>query len=65
MAKLDQKKAKIICPSCRGNGFIRVPYEIAKEEVHAQCETCDSEGEINADKADDVIIDTDGVHRLQ
>ena len=24
---------KAICPACKGNGFIRVPYELAKEEV--------------------------------
>ena len=35
---------KVICPDCGGNGFIRVPYEEAREEQHAQCETCKSEG---------------------
>ena len=42
-----EKNKKIICPDCGGNGFIRVPYEQAKEEQHAQCETCDSEGEVH------------------
>ena len=59
------KKTKIICPNCKGNGCVRVPYRLAKEEVTVQCGVCDSEGEIDADKADDIIIDSDGIHRLQ
>ncbi len=59
------KKNKIICPTCKGNGYIRVPYRLAKEEVTAQCGVCDSEGEINASQADDIIVDSDGIHRLQ
>ena len=59
------KKNKIICPTCKGNGFIRVPYRLAKEEVTAQCGVCDSEGEIDASQADDIIVDSDGIHRLQ
>ena len=59
------KKNKIICPTCKGNGFVRVPYRLAKEEVTAQCGVCDSEGEIDASQADDIIIDADGIHRLQ
>ena len=55
MAK--SKKTKIICPTCKGNGFIRIPYRLAKEEVTAQCGVCDSEGEIDADKADNIIVD--------
>ena len=31
----------------------------------AQCGVCDSEGEIDADKTDDIVIDSDGFHRLQ
>ena len=42
------KKNKIICPTCKGNGFVRIPYRLAKEEVTAQCGVCDSEGEIDA-----------------
>jgi DnaJ-class molecular chaperone len=60
-----QKKNKIICPTCKGNGYVRIPYRLAEEEVTAQCGVCDSEGEIDANKADDIIIDADGIHRLQ
>ena len=28
-------KHKIFCPKCKGNGFYRVPYAQAGEEVHA------------------------------
>jgi hypothetical protein len=46
-------------------GFVRIPYRLAKEEITAQCGVCDSEGEIDADKADGIIVDSDGIHRLQ
>ena len=60
-----QNKIKIFCPKCKGNGCYRVPYHEAMEEVHAQCGVCDSEGEIYPDEIDDIIIDADGIHRLQ
>ena len=44
MAKL--KKASIalhICPTCKGNGYIKVATEMG-DTVH-QCWDCDSEGE--------------------
>ena len=59
------KKNKIICPTCKGNGFVRIPYRLAKEEITAQCGVCDSEGEIDATEVNDIIIDSDGIHRLQ
>ena len=61
----SKKKTKVICPNCKGNGFIRVPYRLAKEEVTAQCGVCDSEGEIDANEVDNIIIDSDGIHTLQ
>jgi len=59
------KTNKVPCPSCKGNGYVRVPFELAKEEVVVQCGVCDSEGEIDASQADDIIVDSDGIHRLQ
>tara|TARA_R100001086_G_scaffold78103_1_gene37839 strand:- start:409 stop:594 length:186 start_codon:yes stop_codon:yes gene_type:complete len=38
--------AKKICEVCKGNGFVRVPYDIAKEEQWANCDFCNSQGEI-------------------
>ena len=61
----SKKTKRIICPHCKVNGFIRVPYQLAKEEVHAQCGVCDSEGEVDANEVDNIIIDSDGIHRLQ
>jgi DnaJ-class molecular chaperone len=63
MAK--SKKNKIICPTCKGNGFVRVPYQLAKEEVHANCGVCDAQGEVDPNEIDNVIVDADGIHRLQ
>ncbi len=63
MAKL--KKHKVICPTCKGNGYVRIPYRLAKEEITAQCGVCDSEGEIDATEVDNIIIDSDGIHTLQ
>jgi len=63
MAK--SKKDKIICPTCKGNGFVRVPYKLAKEEVHTNCGVCDAEGEVDPHEVDNIIIDADGIHRLQ
>ena len=61
----SKKTKKVICPNCKGNGFVRVPYQLAKEEVHAQCGVCDSEGEIHAEERNDIYVDVDGIHRLQ
>ena len=67
MAKL--KKNKIICPECKGNGYVRIPYKLAKEEVTAQCGVSDSEGEVDSKDIDGIVVDCDGinykVHRLQ
>ena len=61
----SEKKTKIICPVCKGNGFVRVPYKLVKEEQHAQCGICESEGDVYADEVDGIIVDSDGIHRLQ
>ena len=63
MAK-SKKETKVICPVCKGNGFIRIPYRLTKEEVTAQCSVCNSEGEINAEERDDIYVDSDGIHML-
>ena len=63
MAKSN--KNKIICPECKGNGYVRIPYQLAKEEVTAQCGVCDSQGEVDAESVDNIIIDSDGFHTIQ
>ena len=41
---------KAICPACKGNGFIRVPYELTRDEQWADCEVCKSQGELTYDE---------------
>ena len=40
------KPGFIICTQGKGNGFLRVPYKAAREEVTVQCDLCNSQGEI-------------------
>ncbi len=61
----DKKGKKVICPSCNGNGYIRIPYHLAREEQVAQCSVCKSQGEIDENTLDTIIVDADGLHRLQ
>ena len=63
--KDKSKGKKVICPSCNGNGFIKVPYRLAREEVVAQCNVCNSQGELDESALDSIYIDADGIHRLQ
>ena len=51
----------IICPNCKGNGFIKLVLEEGREHVVAQCPECDSEGEIYVDESEVVesYIDAD------
>ena len=53
----------IICPDCKGNGFIKAVLEEGREHVVLQCKTCDSEGEIYVDESEVIesYIDTDNV----
>tara|TARA_R110000796_G_scaffold209242_1_gene325593 strand:- start:15 stop:194 length:180 start_codon:yes stop_codon:yes gene_type:complete len=46
--------SKEICSECKGNGFIKVPYEQAKEEVFANCDNCNSQGEIKIIKESNI-----------
>ena len=51
-----EKQTKIICPTCKGNGFYRVPYSQAGEEVHAPCEDCERTGELVIDEKRQIPI---------
>jgi DnaJ-class molecular chaperone len=66
MEKQDQKKNNI-CPRCKGNGYIRIPnksVEQTGESITVSCTMCKSQGEID-DPNDTIIIDADGIHRMQ
>jgi len=62
MAK--SSKNKVICPVCKGNGYVRIPYRLTKDEVTAQCGVCESEGEIHENEVDNIYMDSDGIHSL-
>ena len=47
--KMANKRVKIICPTCKGNGFYRVPYHLTHEETIAQCDDCDRQGHLFID----------------
>ena len=45
MAKLKKTRVSLhICPTCKGNGYLKISTEDKEETVH-QCWDCDSEGE--------------------
>ena len=45
----DLKTRKVICSVCKGNGFVRVPYEQTYEEMWADCDFCKNQGEIEVE----------------
>ena len=51
----------IICPDCKGNGYVKLVLEEGREHVVAQCVRCESEGEIYVDESEVVesYIDAD------
>jgi DnaJ-class molecular chaperone len=53
----------MICPNCKGNGYIKLVLEEGREHVVAQCPACDSEGEIYVDESEvvDNYIDADHI----
>ena len=61
MAKLKLKQVRRhICPTCRGNGFIKIINAEDRESYVHQCWDCDSEGEFyETVESDNLIGDTD------
>ena len=51
----------MICPDCKGNGYIRALIEEGRESITMQCKTCDSEGEIYVDESEviELYLDDD------
>ena len=60
----------IICPNCKGNGYVKLVLEEGREHIVAQCVECDSEGEIYVDESEviesyiDVNTTPDDDHKL-
>ena len=46
----------IDCPTCKGPGFYRVDYALAKEEVHARCDDCEGKGKLEDEKKKEIKI---------
>ena len=58
MEKLKKAKVTItICPTCKGNGYLKVATE-GKDTVH-QCWDCDSEGEFYVHEPEAIQPDSD------
>jgi len=49
----DLKTRKVICSVCKGNGFVRVPYEQTYEEQWADCTFCNNQGEVEEEIKED------------
>jgi len=43
---IKMEKNKTICPKCKGNGYVRFLVEEGREEIIADCNKCDNQGEI-------------------
>ena len=66
MVKPNKNNIKI-CPRCKGNGYIKIANKSVDQigqSITMQCPMCNSQGEID-DPNDTIIIDADGLHRLQ
>ena len=63
---MDQlKPKKVICPNCKGNGYVKLPQKMPNKERVAQCMVCNSNGEMDEDKINSIYVDADGIHRVQ
>ena len=65
MVKLKESKVrKIICPTCRGNGFVSIKHFNDSETYTHQCWDCDSEGEFYETVENDNDIDDGPTNKL-
>ena len=57
MAKLKKTRVSLhICPTCKGNGYLKISTEDKEETVH-QCWDCDSEGEFYVHEPETIFTD--------
>jgi len=62
---MENKTKQVICPRCSGNGYFKIKESVERPvEKVVQCTMCDSQGEIDEEKADSIVIDSDGMHRM-
>ena len=56
MANSKKVKRVYICPTCKGNGYLKFNTILSPEEFIEQCHDCDSQGEIyDYDDEDDTF----------
>ena len=64
---MEKKTKKIICPRCKGNGYIKNPHE-SVEKLHksviSQCTMCESEGEIDEREDNNIPQRNDDPERM-
>ena len=60
MANSKKVKKVYICPTCKGNGFIKVSCMLEKESMIHQCWDSDSQGELY-DYGEDDFLDVEGI----
>ena len=64
---MENKTKKIICPRCKGNGYIKIPHE-SVEKLHksviSQCTMCESEGEIDEREDNNIPQRNDDPERM-
>tara|TARA_R100000742_G_C4192686_1_gene24256 strand:- start:356 stop:553 length:198 start_codon:yes stop_codon:yes gene_type:complete len=46
MEKSKKVKRVYVCPTCKGNGYVKVACIMEKDDMIHQCWDCDSQGEI-------------------
>ena len=46
MANSKKIKRIYVCPTCRGNGYLKLTSIFSNEEMVEQCFDCDSQGEV-------------------
>ncbi len=62
---MENKTKQVICPRCSGNGYFKIKESVERPvEKVVQCTMCDSQGEIDEEKADSIVIDSNGMHRM-
>jgi len=64
---MEKNTKKIICPRCKGNGYIKIPHESVEslnKSVISQCAMCESEGEINELKDSNIPQSNDNPDRV-
>ena len=50
MANSKKVKKVYVCPTCKGNGYVKVACIYEKEDIVHQCWDCESQGELYVDE---------------